>query len=234
MSDSASRAEIESYRNQVLQGKISCELPPCPFCGALPDGFRRHEARRRIFYVIGGQWVEIVWCRITRWKCSHCGKIRTQHPPFALPYKRYTRQILMGFSQAYLEDEASSYRKAVPESSSGQALEDGLPIGFASKPGEEEIDERQLAHSTLYRWVTTLGGFKEVLRSALDLILQKNPASAICRGLVSLKVAPSKYVKAAREGVLRRCRQLLHLEGNYRHTFGTSIFPYLATRCAWR
>lgn len=226
MPDSADRAEIESYRNQVLQGKISCELPPCPFCGAPPDCFKRHEARRRTFYAMGGQWVEVVWCRITRWKCSHCGKIRTQHPPFALPYKRYTRPTLMGFSQAYLEDEDSSYRKAV--------LEDGLPIGYASKPGKEEIDERQLAHSTLYRWVTTLGGFKEVLRSALDLILQKDPASAICRGLASLKVAPSKYVKAPREGVIRRCLELLHLEVSYRQTFQASIFPYLATRYAWR
>lgn len=226
MSDSARRVEIENYRNQVLQGKISCELPPCPVCGTLPDGFRRHEARRRLFYVIGGPWVEIVSCRITRWKCSYCGKIRTQQPPFALPYKRYTRQTLIGFSQACLEEEAGSYRKAV--------LEDGLPIGYASQPGKEEIDERQLAPSTLYRWVTTLGGFKEVLRSALDLILQKDPASSICRGLASLKVAPSKYVKAAREAVLRRCRQLLHLEGSYRHMFQASIFPYLATRCAWR
>lgn len=226
MSDSASRAQIESYDHQVLQGNISCELPPCPFCETPPDGFRRHEARRRLFYVISGQWVEIVWCRITRWKCSHCRKIRTQQPPFALPYKRYTRQTLMGFSQAYLEEEASSYRKVV--------LGDGLPIGYASKPGKEEIDERQLAHSTLYRWVTTLGGFQEVCARALDLILQKEPASAICRGLALLKVPPSKYVKAPREGVLRRCRELLHLEVSYRHIFQASIFPYLATWCAWR
>lgn len=183
MSDSAGRAEIESYHHQVLQGKISCELPPCPFCGA-PDCFRRHEARRRTFYVVGDQWVEIVLCRITRWKCSHCGKIRTQHPPFALPYKRYTRQTLMGFSQAYLEDEASSYRKAV--------LEDGLPIGFASKPGEEEIDERQLAHSTLYRWVTTLGGFKEVLRSGLGPDHTERPRF---RHLPRPRLSKSRFLK---------------------------------------
>jgi hypothetical protein len=92
---------------------------------------------------------------------------------------------------------------------------------------------KSLAHTTPYRWITTLSGFKQILRSAQDLILQKNPASTVCRDLASIDVPARKYVKADRESVLKRCRQMLHLEVRFRVTFLVSIFPLFATRWAW-
>jgi len=225
MSSSVTRTEVESYASNVLRNKIRCELPSCPICQTPPTLFRRHQARPRKFYILCDMLVQVVLCLVIRWRCSGCKKTFTQQPPFALPFKRYTRETILDFSGCYLEEEASTYRTAV--------LEEGMPIFHASTTREEPINGKELAHSTIYRWITSLGGLKEVLRCAQDLILQKNPASSICRDLASLDVSPGKYVKPAREWILKRCRQILRLEAKFRATFGASIFPFFATRCAW-
>jgi hypothetical protein len=169
--------------------------------------------------------VQAVLCLVIRWRCPGCKKTFTQQPPFALPRKRYVRDTILSFTGCYLEEEASTYRKVV--------LEERMPIFHASASGKKTIDDRILAHSTPYRWITGLGGFKEIPRCAQDLILQKNPASTVCRDLAAIDVSARKYVKAGRESILKRCRRILHLDAEFRATFCASIFPFLATRCAW-
>jgi len=223
---SATRAEIEKYRDDVLRNKIRCELPHCPVCATLPDSFTRHQARARKFYILCATLVQTVLCLVIRWRCPGCRKTFTQQPPFAFPRKRYTRESILEFSACYVEDEAATYRTTASD-------EDGMPIFHALSAEGEATRYTSLAHSTPYRWITCLGGFKQMLRGAQDLILQKNPASTICRDLAAIEVCPRKYLKAARQSVLRRCRQILHLEVRFRTTFPASIFPFYATRCAW-
>ncbi|NTV59216.1 MAG: hypothetical protein HGA74_18300, partial [Deltaproteobacteria bacterium] len=122
--------------------------------------------------------VQVILCLVIRWKCPTCKKSFTQQPPFALRNKRYTRETILDFSASHLEEEASTYRDAV--------LEEGASFLHASTTKEEPVTSKELAHSTLYRWITSLGGMKEVLRCAQDLVLQKNPASSICRDLAVL------------------------------------------------
>jgi hypothetical protein len=226
MSTSATRAEIESYATYVLRNKIRCELPFCLVCNTQPTSFKRHQARPRKFRIRCDMLVQLALCLVIRWKCPGCNKTFTQQPPFALSRKRFTRETILDTSGYYLEDEASTYRKAV--------LEEGAEIFYASTTREDTPGYKTLNHSTPYRWISSLGGFKEILRYAQDVILQKDPASTVCRDLAALEIAPQKYVKAAREGVLKRCRQLIHLEAKFRATFHASIFPFFATSCAWR
>lgn len=226
MSSSVTRAEIESYANDVLRNKVHCQLPSCPFCNTPPTLFRRHQARPRSFCILCDLLVQVVLCLVIRWRCSGCKKTFTQQPPFAFPRKRYTRETIQDFSGCYLEEEASTYRTAI--------LEEGVSFFHASTTKEDPVTSKELAHSTLYRWITSLGCMKEVLRCAQDLILQKNPGSSVCRDLASLDVSPRKYLKPAREWILKRCLQVLHLEARFRATFGASIFPFFATKCAWR
>jgi hypothetical protein len=226
MSGSATRAEIESYSDQVLRNVIPCNLPSCFVCHTLSVHFTRHEARKRTFRILCEELVQRVFGLVMRLKCPGCKKTFTQYPPFALPFKRYTRQTMMSFSECYLEEVTLSYRKAV--------LKDGMPLFYDLRTDHDDaIDDRALAHSTLYRSITSLSGFKEILRSAQDLILQKNPVSTICRRLAAMKVSPGKYVRVHRETVLKRYFQLLRLEAEYRATFSVSIFPCFATRCRW-
>lgn len=225
MSSSVTGAQIESYSNDVLRNKIHCDLPSCPGCNTPSTSFRRHQARTRRFYILCDMLVQVILCLVIRWKCPTCKKSFTQQPPFAFRNKRYTRETILDFSASYLEDDASAYRKAV--------LEEGASFLHASTTKGEPHTSKELAHSTLYRWITSLGGMKEVLRCGQDLILQMNPASSICRDLAALGIAPKKYMTAAREGVLKRCRQLIHLEVEFRATFHNSIFPFFATKCEW-
>jgi hypothetical protein len=125
-----------------------------------------------------------------------------------------------------VEEEITTYREAV--------LEEGMPSFHASTTSENPINDTSFAHSTPYRWITSLGGFKEILRCAQDLILQKNPTSSVCRDLAALEIASKKYVTAARKAVLKRCRQIIHLEAKFRATFHVSIFPFFATSCGWK
>lgn len=226
MPSSVTHAQIESYSQDVLRNKVRCDLPPCPDCHSLPGSFRRHQARSRKFYILCDLLVHVLRCLVIRWKCPGCNKTFTQQPPFALPRKRYTRETILDYSAYYLDEEASTYRETV--------LEEGTEIFHASTSREDPINDRSLAHSTPYRWITSLGGFKEILRCAQDLVLQKEPASCVCRHLAALEIAPGKYKTATRKAVLRLCRQLIHLELEFRATFHASIFPFFATGCSWR
>lgn len=219
-------ADIASYSSDVLRNKIPCRIPACPICNTQPSFFKRHQARTRKFRILCDALIHTVLCLVIRWKCPGCNKTSTQQPPFALPCKRYTRDAILDRSGCYLEDEASTYRSTV--------LEEGAEIFHASTAGEDGPIYKALSHTTPYRWITTLGGFREIPRRAQDLILQKKPASTVCRDLAALEISPKKYVKTVREGVLKRCRQLIHLEAHFRAAFRASIFPFFATSCAWR
>jgi hypothetical protein len=223
---SATRAEIEKYGLDVLKNKVRCELPRCSVCQTLPDLFTRHQARPRKFYILYDALIQTFLCLVIRWRCPGCRKTFTQQPPFAFPRKRYTRESILDFSACYLENQAATYRTTVSD-------EEGMPIFHALTAEAETIDDKRLAHSTPYRWITCLGGMKQILRGAQDLILQKNPASSVYRDLAAIEVSAQKYVKAARKLVLKRCRQMLRLEVHFRATFLASIFPFYATNCAW-
>jgi hypothetical protein len=227
MSGFAVRVEIESYADEVLRNKVPCELPDCPVCHSAAALFRRHQARPRRFTFLGELFIEVALCLVIRWKCSGCKKTFTQQPSFALPGKRYIREMILERSGRYLENERATYRSSVCDN--GQEL-----FYAADSANGADINDKSLAPSTLHRWISTLGGFQETLRRAQDVILQKDPAATICRDLGTVQIFPRKYRTAVREAVLKRCRQLLHLEAKFRATFLRSIFPFFATRCAWR
>lgn len=212
----ATVGQIEKHSEKVVKGEIPCNLPHCSRCGVEPGYFKRHENRRRQFYAIVEQIVEKVMGLLVRWKCPGCGKTFTAYPDFALPYKRYTLPTIMIFCGEYVNDDRMSYRKLIQKT----------PIGYPES-------ENQLDHTTVFRWTGTFGCLTEIISKGQDLVLQKNPASDICRDLANLSVHPGKYRSVARKNELLRCRRLLGIEKIYRHLFDISIFPNLATQCGY-
>lgn len=219
---SATAVQIESYSEKVRKGQNPCGLPPCPHCQITSDYFSQHEKRKRRFFIFAEQIVKVIIGLLCRWKCPGCGKTFTDYPEFAIPYKRYTLPTIMAFTHWYVNDEPMTYRKLVQE----------VAIGYESRENGD-IDERQLAHSTIFRWITTLGDFSEIIRKGQDLINQADPASTICRDLAGLTISAKKYMSSARKKVLHCCRQILHLDAVYRLCFKASIFPKLATACGF-
>jgi hypothetical protein len=170
--------------------------------------------------VIVEQLVNEVIGLLTCWKCPGCGKCFTGYPPFALPYKRYTLLTICHFSQGYVENDSISYRKLIQQTQIGS-------------PQIDAAQEWQLYHTTIHRWISTLGRFNTIARKAQDLILQAGPASTVCRDLAGVTVAPRKHRSEKRKIVLLACRRLLEIERRFCRLFDVSIFHYLATTCAY-
>jgi hypothetical protein len=80
-----------------------------------------------------------------------------------------------------------------------------------SLPGYPD-DQQTLAPSSIHRFISSLSRLTTSSQKAIDLVLQENPASAICRNIANLKVPRQKF------------------EGVFRHTFKTAIFTKLAIR----
>lgn len=215
-------AEMESYSKAVEEKRMTCGVDTCLRCGKQTNDFRVHDRRQRTFLVAVERVVKktIVW--LARWKCLLCGATFTLLPSFALPFKRYATETVSRLTESYLEKDELTYRKAV--------LHDGMPVFHESKQGGP-IDERTLQHSTLYRWLALFGALERTRREALRLIRQKSSSSGVFRKI--LPIPPWKYRSAERRQVLGHARQLFVVEAEYRALFETSIFPRVATLCAW-
>jgi len=221
LNDTATSEQIKQYSELVQQGENQCHLQFCPQCHVTPEHFKRHAKRQRKFLVIVEQVAHVVIGLLTCWKCPGCSTCFTGYPPFALPYKRYTLPTICAFSQRYVANDSMTYRKLIQQNPIGS-----LQIGNAA--------EWQLDHSTIHRWIGTLGQFDTIIRKAQDLILQADPASTLCRDLAALTVAPRKHTSEWRKTLLLGCRRLLDLEKRFFRLFDVSIFHNLATKCAYR
>ena len=160
---------------------------------------------------------------LLRWKCPGCNKTTTDYPDFALPYKRYTLPTILAFSQAYIQDPLSSYRRLV----------DACPLPYKIKSDHGSSQEPMMEHSTIHRWISTLGGYSRLVQNATDLMLQADPTTSLCRDLAGLKISPRKYMSSIRKQILATCFQLVTLVPLYLAQFRVSIFPKLATRAGY-
>ena len=219
----ATLEDIKAYQKKVEKDKITPHnLPPCPRCRVDSCFFKIHAYRERRFLIIIEMLIQAAYCSLVRFKCPGCEKTFTNYPDFAIPYKHYTRQSIMGFSDRYLNCEHITYQQAV-------MVDNSVP-GY---PQSDSTEAPTLAPTTIHRWITTLGRFTQTCRTALILLLQQNPVSSICRDLARLIIAQRKYKTNHRKKQLVGCRQLVIIEAFFQAAFKTSIFTKLATRCAF-
>jgi len=155
---------------------------------------------------------------VARWKCPRCKTTFTDYPDFALPYKRFVPSPILEVSERYVNDDESTYRKAVRK--------DGRPVAYAGEEGEEE--GRQLSHTSLWRWVGWLGRkMSRLVREAMKLIRQKDPTTRLHRE--SYPVPARKYQSKTRRKVLQECRRLFAVKAAFESLFGPSLFTDFGT-----
>jgi hypothetical protein len=215
---SATIEEINQHTEQVLKGENPCPVTNCPKCRAKSDHFKPREAKPRIFYVVFEQIIQVVNAFLTLWKCPECGKCFMGYPPFAMPYKRYTTATICEFSRQYVENDAMTYRGVI----------DQTPLLSETTP------EWELSHTTVHRWISSLGGLDMTLAKAQDLIMQANPMSTISRDLAAVEIACRKYTSEARKTLLLTCRKILKTQTWFCQQFGVSIFHHLAPQNVYR
>ena len=230
---------IRAHEQDVLHHRVRPQLGQCPRCHCPVEAgvfFRCHEIRRRTFVVVVRDLVYTILSLITRWKCAQCQRTFTWYPAFAMPHKRYVLPVIMDRSRAYVETDEQSYRRGVQDG--GQPVFHGQPEHEQIRADSSEEDKTKegtaaLAHTTLYRWISTLGALRHTLRRAWSLIEQKHPATGVFRDVAGFRVAEGKFRSQARRRVLHAYRSLCVTEAAYGDLFGVSIFPNLATACGW-
>ncbi len=215
--------DIKAYNARIIEGAFRCNLAGCPKCGETPESFKLHEVRARPFRVVKERLVLKVDSFLCRWKCPLCNRTSIDYPPFALPYKRYVKKTVLGLSAYYVHEDTASYRQATHS--------DGLAT-FYDSAGPENIDERQLAPSTVHRWISFLSDLRRTLRDTCRLVKAKSPVSELFRRML-LPIPPWKYRSDERRKLLGSCLRLLLAEIEFRKLFNVSIFPRLATANAW-
>ena len=141
-----------------------------------------------------------------------------------MPRKRFTKQPVLDKGGEYLGTD-HSYAKTVVDQREGLPImyDDRTPAGLEKASG--------LAPSTVWRWLSGLGGMPGTLRAAWDLIRQKEPAAALHRQPWAL--SPRKYRSEKRRGVLLQAMQMLAVDRVCAGLFGEGIFPRYATSQGW-
>jgi hypothetical protein len=135
-----------------------------------------------------------------------------------LPRKRFVQAPVLEKAGEYLGTEQSC-RKTVAHQ--------GMPIMYDNrKPTKEHLPEG-LAASTVWRWLSWLGGMPGTLRAGWELIRQKEPAAALHRQ--PWEVSPRKYRSEKRRETLIEAMQVLAVDRLCARLFGAGLFPRYAT-----
>jgi hypothetical protein len=138
-----------------------------------------------------------------------------------LPHKRYVHQTIKQKCGVFLGNE-DTYRQSVEEQ--------GRPTVYDEAPCGGE-SSAALAPSTLWRWLSWMGGHKRTTREALRVIREANPNAALHREAWS--ISPKKYRSEPRRQVLEKALELLVTEKIFQRQFNRLLFPHFATACGW-
>jgi hypothetical protein len=118
-----------------------------------------------------------------------------------------------------------SYRQAVREGQRSLVYDDRQDNRFAGQGAA-------LAHSTLWRWLSWLGGLTRTMQAASQLICQKDPNSTLHNQVIPID--PRKHRSDERRVTLEQAARMLLVEATFQEHFGKKIFPRFATGCGWR
>ena len=143
--------------------------------------------------------------------------------PFALPRKRFVKQPVLEKASEYLGTD-HSYRKT--------AEHEGMAIMYDDRARPNERGPVGLAPSTVWRWLSWLGGMTDTLRAAWGLIREKEPNSTLHRQ--PWAVTTRKYRSLNRQHTLQQAMQLLAADRVCERLFGDGIFPRYATGRGWK
>ena len=129
---------------------------------------------------------------------------------------------MLGKASEYLGTE-HSYRMTVQHQ--------GMPIMYDDRQPAPSRLPVGLVPSTVWRWLSWLGGMPGAFRAAWDLIRQKEPNATLHRQLWA--VSPAKYRSEKRRETLLEAMQVLAVDRVCQGIFGRGIFPRYATSQSW-
>ena len=163
----------------------------------------------RQFRIREGDLICILDSWRVRFRCRDCRSVFTEYPPFALPYKRFAKPVLVEHAKRYLQND-HSYRQTVRGTYT--------PVAYDGPQGEQG---RQLSRSTVWKWLSWLGGLKETLQRATSLVLEKHPRANPARDVPPIPA--KKFCLQARHDVLHLAARLLVAAESVVQLFGAPL-----------
>ena len=138
--------------------------------------------------------------------------------------KQFVSPTLLETAKDFLGSQ-KSYRQAVREQQRSLVYDDRQEHPLAAQGAA-------LAHSTLWRWLSWLGGLTRTMQRASQLICQKDPHSTLHHQVIPID--PRKYRSEQRRVTLEQAARMLLVEAAFHEHFGKKIFPRFATGRGWR
>jgi len=135
-----------------------------------------------------------------------------------LPGKRFVKEPVLGKSIEYLGTDQTYDQTTRCQ---------GMAIVYDGRTATGKRIPVGLAPSTVWRWLSWLGGMTGTLRTVWKLIREKEPSSTLHRE--PWTVPPTKYRSEKRRETLQQAMQLLAADRLCQSLFGAGIFPRYAT-----
>lgn len=193
----------------------------CITCGE-EDCLKEHQRRKRKLIVVIGNLANIITILLKRWRCVNCGKTFSHYPDFVLPFKRFYQTVITSLATQYLEQEDKGYRKIVCHEGGAIYYSPYKQKEILEEEFQEEIDDRQVSHTSLWRWNGHFGGQNDLLKSSLDLLKQKQPNFIIHRE--PIVIPHNKYKSPERREILENCLVMLKVAQEFYQEFKKNIF----------
>jgi hypothetical protein len=144
-----------------------------------------------------------------------------------LRYKQFVSETVLDKGKEFLGTD-KSYRKAVRLQQRSLVYDDRQDHPLAKRGAA-------MAPSSVWRWLSWLGGLTRTRQKACQLISQKDPNSTLHREVIPID--PRKYrgeQGCPRHRVLQRAGRMVLVEAVFHQQLGKRIFPLFATGCGWR
>jgi hypothetical protein len=139
-------------------------------------------------------------------------------------HKQFVSPVLLETARDFLGSQ-KSYRRAVEHQQRSLVYDDRQENPLARRGAA-------LAHSTLWHWLSWLGGLTRTLQSATQLISQRFPGHSLHRQMIHID--PRKYRSESRGKTLKQAGRLLLVKAVFEQRMKNRIFPRFATGCGWR
>ena len=196
-------AEARRHKDRIEQGSSRLPAKQCAKCDSRQ--FHRHQKRLRWFLLVVECIVRPIRCLLVRWRCVNCGTTFTHLPAECVPFKRYLRAEIERRAEAYVETDPLSYRQVVKERGAAVVYDDPIAAAEATEAEKEAEAARELAPSTVHRWIAAIAARREPWQPAVRLARQLQPGAR----LSALVISATKYRGMARQHVLEACGLLL-------------------------
>lgn len=196
-------ARAQEVKDHIEEDSARRPTKQCGKCESRQ--FHRHAERRRWFFLVVACIVCPMFCLMVRWRCTKCGTTFIHLPSRCVPFKRYLRGEIEARAGSYVETEPMSYREVVKERGAAVVYDDPMAEAGATEAEKEAEAVREMAPSTVHRWISTIAVRREAWQPAVRL------ARRVHQGvrLGSLVVLAAKYRSAVRKEVLEACGLVL-------------------------